>query len=116
MAEFIAIGEVVANKAGALGVRVENEDERKDFWREHHVDFALGSFDPNFSAIAISRPQDIASCKVGDRREYHSEGHRPLGRKTRVQDGRVPGPGTETIATVDRSRLSSNALAWFKCG
>jgi hypothetical protein len=67
MAEFTAIGEVVANKAGALGVRVENEDERIEFWREHHVDFALGSFDPKFSAIAISRPQDVASCKAGDR-------------------------------------------------
>jgi hypothetical protein len=67
MAEFIAIGEVVANKAGALGVRLENEDERKEFWHEHHVDFGVSSFDSNFSAIAISRPQDIAICKVGDR-------------------------------------------------
>ena len=67
MAEFTAIGEVVANKTGALAVRIENEDERKEFWREHHVDFGVSSFDPKFSAIAISRPQDVASCKAGDR-------------------------------------------------
>lgn len=67
MAEFIAIGEVVANKAGDLGVRIENEEERKAFWREQKVDIGLGWFDPKISAIAIGRPQDVASCKVGDR-------------------------------------------------
>jgi hypothetical protein len=67
MAEFTAIGEVVANKAGEMGVRIENEEERQAFWREQKVDLGLGWFDPKFSAITIGRPQDVASCKVGDR-------------------------------------------------
>jgi len=67
MDEFVAFGEVVANKAGELGVKIENDEERKAFWQEHKVDLGLGWFDPKFSAITIARPQDVASCKVGDR-------------------------------------------------
>ena len=67
MAEFTAIGEVITTRGGDLGIRVENEAEIQDFWREHEIDTDLGWFDRRMSVISINRKRDVARCKVGDR-------------------------------------------------
>ena len=67
MAEFTATGVVIPTRGGDLGVRIENEAEANDFWREHKIDTDLRWFAPNELVISIGRKQDIAACKVGDR-------------------------------------------------
>lgn len=67
MAQFTAQGVVIRTIGRDLGVRIENEDEMRDFWRTHNIDTDLDWFGPGAPVISIGRKGDIESCRLGDR-------------------------------------------------
>jgi hypothetical protein len=67
MQRFTAYGEVIPTRGGDLGVRVENEADIRDFWKQHQIDTDLDWFGPGAPVISIGRKEDIASCRIGDR-------------------------------------------------
>jgi hypothetical protein len=59
-------GEVVDTIAKDLGIRIQNEEEAREFWRVNQIDTMLdwaGKGPPIFS---IGRKKDVESCKPGD--------------------------------------------------
>jgi hypothetical protein len=64
---FTVHGELIRTVGSDLGLRVENEHELREFWRDHHIDTKLDWFGSGPPVISIGRKSDIEGCKPGDR-------------------------------------------------
>jgi hypothetical protein len=96
MPQMTVHGEVIRTRGNDLGVRVENEQEIRQFWLDHHVDNKLDWLGPGPPVVSIGRREDIAACKPGD---YAS--------LTFVTEDRSNGKrGTRTIEFQVRARRS----------
>ena len=67
MPSLTVTGEVIPAIGGDIGIRIENEEEARAFWREHGIETDLDWFGPGVPVFSIERQRDIASCRVGDR-------------------------------------------------
>jgi hypothetical protein len=65
-ASFTVFGEVIRAGGNALGIRVRNEAELREFWRVNHIDTKRDWFGPGAPVVSIGRKQDIEKCKAGD--------------------------------------------------
>jgi hypothetical protein len=66
-AQFTVHGEVIKTVGKDLGIRVENENELRRFWKDHQIDTQLDWFDRGAPVCSIGRQKDITRCKPGDR-------------------------------------------------
>lgn len=59
-------GVVVQAIGKDLGLRVENDDEARSFWRDQRIDTKLDWAGDGPPVFSIGRKQDIECCRLGD--------------------------------------------------
>ena len=64
-AHFTVHGEVIRTIGKDLGIRVRNDKELRQFWRDHQIDTDIDWFDQGRPVYSIGRQEDVARSKPG---------------------------------------------------
>jgi hypothetical protein len=92
MPHLTVTGQVIAARGQDIGIRIENEEEARAYWRDHDIETDLDWFGPGSPVFSIGRQQDIARCRIGDRASLTVEVvDRPGKRGTKTVDFEVLG-------------------------